>query len=90
MARIQVSFKNNDNENKLWIHLNNNDWNSPSESELTMSRRDYNVISFVGSDGNIWLDYLTSAYSVRPVFYLTSDIKITSGTGTIDNPYIIN
>ncbi|MBQ7031237.1 MAG: hypothetical protein IJN13_02545 [Bacilli bacterium] len=54
------------------------------------------------ADGVAWVfntsnSGLFSAYSstalkrtYRPVFYLTSDIKITGGTGTIDNPYIIN
>jgi len=32
---------------------------------------------------------VTDERYATPVFYLTSDIKITGGTGTIDNPYII-
>ncbi|MBQ7030787.1 MAG: hypothetical protein IJN13_00250 [Bacilli bacterium] len=33
---------------------------------------------------------LNIQYPVRPVFYLTSDIKLSGGTGTSTDPYIIN
>ena len=32
---------------------------------------------------------LNKALSIRPVFYLTSNTIIKSGTGTINDPYII-
>lgn len=33
---------------------------------------------------------LTNTFSVRPAFYLTSDVEIIGGTGTIDDPFLIN
>ena len=33
---------------------------------------------------------VTEKLSVRPLFYLKSDVKITGGTGTSTDPYIIN
>ena len=77
-----------------WMHLSNNDNGAPSRYEWTSSRCDdieflyYNVWE-VTPDGFINYDIVNCAnVSARPVFYLTSDIKI-SGEGTIENPYII-
>ena len=80
-----------------WMHISNNDSGAPSDDEWTMSRSGNNSgfggsgyqAYFVGSSGVI--DKVTvssSNYSTRPVFYLTSDVKI-SGEGTSTNPYII-
>ena len=46
--------------------------------------------TLASSDGIPTLNYLDSARLVRPVFYLKSDVKITGGTGTSTDPYIIN
>jgi len=43
----------------------------------------------VGPIADIVSSNVTSAYAT-PVFYLTSDIKITRGTGTSSDPYIIS
>ena len=76
-----------------WMHPSNND-TTKSSYEWTLSR--YGVDSgsfiawFVNSDG--YVDYLgvNSTIGARPVFYLTSDVKITStGNGSLENPYII-
>ena len=58
------------------------------------------TISRVGGSSNYFAwqlgwKYITSNYTsasagTRPVFYLTSDIKITGGTGTSTDPYIIS
>ena len=48
--------------------------------------------SVVHSDGNVFDDYVSNYYeyyAVRPALYLSSEIKITGGTGTSLNPYII-
>ena len=81
------------NAKTAWIHLSENDSGAPSGDEWTMSRYD-GYDSFcawsVSSNGYVYNDDLDFAYSVRPVFYLTSDVEITGGTGTIDNPFLIN
>ncbi|MBQ7030879.1 MAG: hypothetical protein IJN13_00710 [Bacilli bacterium] len=80
-----------------WIHLSKNDTSAPSTSyEWTMSRCGYDddYSSYgawaVYSSGSLYSNYLYNALSVRPVFYLTSDIRITGGTGTIDDPFLIS
>ena len=44
---------------------------------------------FIGDDGKIGSYYKFWAYSVRPTFYLTSTTVITSGTGTLSDPYLL-
>ena len=76
-----------------WMHPSNNDATKDSW-EWMLSRIGANGGNFnawsVSSDGYVNNDYVSSAYAVRPVFYLTSDVKITStGNGSLENPYII-
>ena len=74
-----------------WMHISNNDSGAPSEYEWT-STRSSDVGNYeawaVDSDGLVFKPGVFNPVSVRPVFYLTNDVKI-SGEGTIENPYII-
>ena len=75
-----------------WMYLRKNDSVAMS-TEWTMSRIGVNTNSVyyawvVILDGSVNMSYVNIANSARPVFYLTSDVKIT-GEGTSTNPYII-
>ncbi|MBQ7030902.1 MAG: hypothetical protein IJN13_00835 [Bacilli bacterium] len=83
------------NAKTAWIFLDNNDDTAPNLSEWIITRTgvdgNYYVLKFINSNGSVNGDYnMDNDRSVRPVFYLTSDIKITGGTGAIDDPYIIS
>mgnify|MGYP004514621099 CR=1 FL=1 len=72
--------------NKDWLYISNtNQWLMSPRSNN--SDRAFHVYSsgFVYYDG-----YVFSAYSARPVFYLTSSTSITDGTGTETDPYIVS
>ena len=72
--------------NKDWLYISNtNQWLMSPRSNN--SDRAFHVYSsgFVYYDG-----YVFSAYSVRPVFYLTSSTSITDGTGTSTDPYVLS
>ncbi len=76
-----------------WMYISNNDSNPPHSYEYTMLR--YGQVSngnyyawHVRSDGGVGTTSLHYTYSVRPVFYLKSDIAI-NGTGTQSDPYMI-
>ncbi len=78
-----------------WLHLSNNDSGAPRSDEWTMSRyggvRGGYVAYYVRSEGfGSYYVLLNSSLSVRPVFYLTSDVEFVSGTGTSSDPFIIN
>jgi len=86
---------NNDMFRTGWIHFKNNNLHTDYEYEWIMTRGGqhsdnyaYNIHN-MGSLFSYWVMDHYGTYVVRPVFYLTSDIKITGGTGTIENPYII-
>jgi len=76
-----------------WMHISNNDSGAPIQYEWTVSRYGFNGYSYgawcVSSDGHVGHDFVYDAVSVRPVFYLTSDVEL-SGEGTIGSPYIIS
>ena len=72
-----------------WVHLSNND---KERDEWTISRcgdiggyRAYTITY----DGYIRDDGVDGLNSVRSVFYLTIDTKFSSGTGSLENPFII-
>ena len=44
----------------------------------------------VYSNGGFGWNYVSSAYGVRPVLNLSADVTISSGDGTINNPYLVN
>jgi len=86
-----TSYANSSTLKTGWMHNSNN--NDTKSLEWTMTRYG-NYLDTYGVWG-IYLDgiieYIFFNYellSVRPVFYLTSDVSIT-GEGTIENPYII-
>lgn len=78
-----------------WIHITKRDSGAPSQAEWTMVRGGsssgytYNfVIRIAGGVAGGY--YSTNQYSVSPVFYLTTDVKYGSGTGTSTDPFIIS
>ena len=62
----------------LWLSpYNFNSWNTAA-----------NVWN-VNSDGNLGTNWVTTWLGVRPVVNLSSDILISGGTGTANNPYVV-
>jgi len=78
--------------NTSWIHLSKNDTSAPSGYEWIISRHSTINAWLVRSDGKVSFSTygMTDSYSVRPVFYLRSGERIASGSGTIDDPYILS
>ena len=76
-----------------WIHLLYNDSDVPTLYEWTMIRYGLNGSSYhiwnVRSDGYVGYYYSDVELEIRPVFFLTSDVQYKSGTGTIENPILI-
>ena len=76
-----------------WMHPSNN-YDSLGLVEWTMARlgmyNNINYVWYLEQDGFVNADGATMNYVYRPVFYLTSDTKITTdGTGSVENPFII-
>ncbi len=84
-----------------WIYLWNsdNDTNAPSTSEATMTHFGYLMTPGISlrwglnSDKSVGqIDELddTHTSATRPVFYLKSSTSLKSGTGTLNDPYVIS
>ncbi len=80
-----------------WMHISKNDnsFTDNEQAEWTMSRigrAESSSIYFyawrVTSSGSVGKDSLKNEYSVRPVFYLTSDIEL-GGAGSTTEPFYI-
>ncbi len=80
-----------------WLHITHGTSSSStysSQYEWTMTRYGYYSVLddfyawFVGSDGSMFFYWLGNTFAVRPVFYLSSNIKL-SGNGTETSPFII-
>lgn len=44
---------------------------------------------YINSNGSINFNWIINDFGVRPVINLKSDVEITGGIGTINNPYVI-
>ena len=76
-----------------WMHPSNND-TTKNSWEWTLSRNGaysgYFYAWRVYSSGSVDDGIVDNAFGARPVFYLTSDVKITAdGDGTLENPFIL-
>ena len=72
---------------RLWM----NHGSDYSDSEHLMSPNSGNSYGVFRADlqGSVYLDHVYMKRKVFPVFYLTSTTTITSGTGTLTDPYIL-
>jgi len=92
-ALSYTSYTNRTTLKTGWIHLSNNN-TDVFQYEWTLSRYGDNYGYYdayaVSQDGHVGaLDVFIDYISVRPVFYLTSDVTL-SGGGTSESPYIIS
>ena len=77
---IRLTSYNEECYKKEWLHNSSSQW--------LMTQRNSAIIEYDGSARGYTPS--DSIYSVRPTFYLTSTTSIISGTGTIDDPYILS
>ena len=80
-----------------WMHPSNND-TTKSNDEWTMSRygKEYNpstdfydVWQICTSGDILNINTYSTSNSMRPVFYLASDVELSSGIGSIDDPFVL-
>ena len=84
-----------------WMHQSNND-TTKSTLEWTMARSGLNSLYFDNYQVYILMaagslnfgtpnqPVITLKYGIRPVLYLTANTSTSSGTGTLDNPFIVS
>ena len=69
----------------------NNDWlfNSTIQWTLTPYSSLSNCVFLVGKTGYVGYNFANRSRGVRPSVYLTSNVGISGGDGTMNNPYIL-
>ena len=70
-----------------------NDWmyNSGRIQWTITPRQDTTyIVFFVNNAGNVYSSYAYNRYDVRPVVHLNSAIKVITGSGTKESPYILS
>ena len=95
LGSSSLSYTGSSNDATLkigWMHQSNNVTTS-SSYDWTISRSGLNGGDFsawyVESYGNVNLDCVDYTFGARPVFYLTSDARVSDGNGSYSNPYIL-
>ena len=70
----------------------NNNWMFMGISEWTISRRSGSTDRsfFVNNTGYLNISRTNDIFSIRPVFYLNSNVSYVSGDGTQSDPYRVN
>ena len=75
-----------------YSNCTNNDWlldSSTTQWTLTPNASNSNRVFLVSSSGFVRNGTPTSSFGVRPSVYLTSNVSISGGDGTMNNPYIL-
>ncbi len=75
-------YDSNDVKNNNWMYVGKNEWTI--SRDFTNSNYAWSI-HFSGTAD--YVVQISSAFSVRPVFYLLSKVKLSSGTGLETDPY---
>ena len=69
----------------------NNDWifNSTSQWTLTPYSSNSDLVFVVSNAGYVYRHAAYTSFGLRPSVYLTSNVGISGGDGTMNNPYIL-
>ena len=93
MSITGSTYDNTSTFRTSWMYPTNND-SLKSYSEWTLSRAGFvggttYATWVIDNTGAINTSGVNMANSVRPVFYLNTDVVYSSGTGSIDDPFMI-
>ena len=77
---------NGSDNTSYYLYTGQNYW---TMSPTYFDGRGWSGVFFVNSNGHLSWILVNSEYGVRPVINLKSDVTITSGDGTADDPYVV-
>ena len=70
-----------------WI--NNNKNSAATGVKWVITKNNTTTARMINNAGDTGNNNLNTSYIVRPVFYIKNSVKYVSGTGKIDDPFII-
>ena len=74
----------NDCKNNDWLYNRTYQWTISSKASSLNASNAFHVYS---SDGSLYNNSVVINYGIKPVVYLTSNVKISRGEGTSESPY---
>ena len=78
------NYNENSLKNNNWMYMGLNEW-------IITPCTDNNFVFYLSDNGRMFYYFsLIGHHSVRPTFYLNSDISYVSGSGTSSDPFRIN
>ena len=81
---VNQLYNYNNCKNTTWMYINDIWWTLSSDFDNTFT------VFYVYLDGSFNRDYeAIASTSIRPVVYLSSEVKITGGDGSQNNPYTL-
>jgi len=89
-ADLSLCYRNLNRYDSVECASNNWMYNSSAQWLLTPFSSSENLVWFVFGGGVVATDIASSAYSVRPSFYLNSDVSLGGGTGASNDPYTLD
>ena len=72
-----------ENKSNNWLYTNAQQWQLSPHSEAAFG------VFNVGTNGRVGYYMASGAYEVRPVLFLKSDAVIKSGTGKLNDPFVL-
>ena len=86
-------YDNRDTLKTGWMRPSNND-TTKTNYEWILSRFGvrsgfFSAWDIIDDEGRVFHADVNNADAVRPVFYLTTDTKVSSGDGSLENPFIL-
>ncbi len=76
------NYSNEDVKTNNWIYIGLSEWTISRRSDSGFNARGVHYPGYAGIT-----NLAVNDYGIRPVLYLSSDVKITGGLGTEKNPY---
>lgn len=70
--------------------LNTNNWLFKEQNEWLINKNNTNAIYTINNTGEVATGASTEEKMIRPVVYLASNVKIMSGDGSLENPYVLS
>ncbi len=85
LKKSMNSYNSDNCSNNNWLYNGTDEWTITSAPQNESTKN----VFYLNSSGNINTANASDAYAIRPVVYLIPSVKITGGSGDINDPFIL-